>query len=138
MASNKRLEAWCEMIAAQDSDVQFVLGMEKGTAWETKPPYPDLEVAEAKDIHVRRIVFQDQLIRASMPETDESGYIRVARLVAELEDGQEIELSKTAEPASDDSPANPGNICCACETLIVDESEIVLYEGKPYHRRCMS
>lgn len=138
MTSEARLQAWCEMIMAHDSDVQFELGLKKGAVWDTKPPYPDLEVVETKDMHVRRIVMQESMLRARMPETDDEGYIKVSRLVAELENGQELELNRTAEPASDDSPDEPDNICRACDLQIVDDSEVVMHEGKPYHRRCMS
>lgn len=138
MTSERKLLTWSEMIAAQDSVIQIPLGVEKGSQWETKPPYPDLEAIAVKEKHVRRLVMQDITMMASMSETGEEGLIRVVRLVAELEGGEEIELSKSATPISSDEPAEPDYKCRACGAMIVDDSECIIHEGKPYHRRCMS
>jgi len=139
MPSEKKIERWCQMVSAVDSRVVFKLGMDEGVRWDTEPPYPELRLVEVEESHVRRTMLQRSIVEATEPETEDGVYLIVERLVAELEDGREVELQKYVGPVPEgQEPAHPGNVCRACEVEICDESEIVLYEGEPYHRRCMS
>lgn len=126
------------MIGAPDSAFEMRLGLTKGTQWGAPPPYPEVVIENAKETHVRRIVLQDLVVNASEPETEDSAYIHVQRLVAELEGGEEIELSRITTPAKqENAPALPSNVCRACETPIVSKSETVIVDGEPYHKRCV-
>lgn len=138
MISDDKLRSWCEMIAASDSKIEFPLGVEKGSVWQTKPPYPDLMAVDVEEIQVRRFMFQRLSVVARMDETDEEGHVQVSRLVAELENGAQIELSKIVEPVTNSEPSEDDNICRACDLPIVDETEKIFHDGRPYHRRCMT
>ncbi len=139
MISDVKLRRWCEMISAADSKFGFQLGIKHGTKWEVEPPYPDLEVASAKETHVRRLVLQELVVSASVPEDDDAADLVVTRLVAELEGGREVELNRHAQAAGEDVEAEiPMDVCCACGERICDPSIREMYEGKPYHKRCIS
>jgi hypothetical protein len=137
--SEEKIDRWCQMLSADDCAFSFGLGLQAGAKWEAHPPYPDLKLVSVVEPHVRRIVLQEAVLEVSDPETGDGAYLRMKRFVAELEGGQEMELNRVVEPVPDGSePALPGNVCRACDLEIVDESEVVMYEGEPYHRRCMS
>lgn len=137
MISDNKLQTWCGMIVADCDTIDIPLGLECGSKWNTKPPYPDLLATSVQEIQVRRIVFQEIIVAAEMTETDENGFIKITRLVAELESGNQIELSRVAEPASSDEAAMPNDICNACNGRIVDESETIIVDSLSYHRRCV-
>ena len=137
MISDDKLMSWCQMISSDCHTIDIPLGLESGSRWETKPPYPDLFAIDVKETQVRRVVLHEVVVAAEMAETEESGVIKITRLVAELEGGNQIELSRVAEPASSDEAAAPTDVCNACNGKIVDESETVMIDSLSYHRRCV-
>ena len=138
MISDEKGQRWCDMLAAADSRFEFRLGLdpESGVKWRGEPPYPDLVLREVKEVQVRRFVSQTITVSASVPEDADQADIIIDRLVAELESGEEVELARSARPAVGKEVLRP-NECRACSEVIVDDSEVVMYEGEPYHRRCM-
>lgn len=130
------MKRWCELLGASDSAFEFKLDIESGTRWETNPPYPDLCVRSVDMVHVRRFVVQRAVVTASVPEDFDQAEIVVQRLVAELENGQELEMMRDAYPAkSAEKSVDPG-VCESCGNNIVDEMDVIWIEEKPYHRRC--
>jgi len=136
-ASDEKIRKWIDMLSASDSSVLFELGIVKGTIWNTHPPYPELKAVETEEIQVRRFVKQKIVMEASAPEDDAAAHISVIRFVAELENGEEYELASMIEPASPDEVEYPEDICFGCGERIPDESEMVEYKKRSYHKRCM-
>ena len=135
---NQKLQYWANLIAARDTKVAFALGLKKGMKWDTEAPYPFMQVVDTREIHVRRFVAQNVTVEATA-EDGNRGFIKVQRFVAELENGEEVQLSISAIPASDkcDGEQAIDYFCRACDTEIKIKSERVVLDGKPYHRRCV-
>lgn len=129
------------MLASIEAPYEFTLGMGAGTRFPARPPYPDLAVLEADDVHVRRVVLQRVVVDASAPEDQGAKEHRqayeVLRLVAELEGGAEMEIHRTATEVSGskDRPIDPTR-CAACNRPI-PHGEGITASGRAYHRRCI-
>jgi hypothetical protein len=136
LISDEKLNRWCEIIGANDSAFEFNLGVEQGTQWQQKPPYPDLKVVDSSLVHVRRIVVQRVVLTASVPEDYDQAEIVVQRLVAELENGQELEMMREACPAKESEKVVDPGVCEACGQNIADELDTVWIGDMPYHSRC--
>lgn len=139
MISDKKLERWCELLGASDSKFVFQLGIDSGVRFDATPPYPDLVVQDSSIVHVRRVVVQEIVVTATVPEDHDQAEIMVQRLVAELETGQELELMRTAQPVAESEKNVDMSVCGACgEPLAgeIDEFNTVVIEDAPYHRRC--
>ena len=138
MPTDERIERWCQLLTAADSLFEFKLGLATGTSWKARPPYPNLKALGTKDVHVRRFVLQQLDLEVSVPEDDDVANIAVERLVAELEDGREVEIARTAKPATVQQSAIDNNVCPACDDQIVNMDDAQEHEGVLYHKRCMS
>jgi hypothetical protein len=118
--------------------VEIDLSVCAPTHWETSPPYPELKAVKASISHVRMIALQEITVEASEPESAIGGQILVQRLVAQLENNQEIELMRSAAPVTGEEAHIEDGICKACGVPFADESQIEIYEGEQYHKTCMS
>ncbi len=129
-------DTWAQLIAEPDR-YQMDLNMEDGTRWESKPPYPDMEVLSTSTTHVRRTVLQDVSVEVRADERQKIRRYIVRRLVAELENGEEIELQRFVIPATElPEDSIDLTICGSCGGRIPD-GDAEVHEGVAYHRRCM-
>lgn len=124
-----------EILGRTDCPYEFGLDLKNATVFEGKAPYPRLVVLNNETIHVRSIKWQVLDVRATMPETQKLENVRIMRLVAVLEGGGEVEMSRVALPADvvDDIPADPTK-CAACGGKIPVGSGVRGDDGKYYHR----
>lgn len=133
LASDSKTKKWIEFISADDSPYEFTLGLEKGTIWQGEDPCPNMQLTENKELHVRRFVMQKMKIVAGEGET---ALLNVDRLVAELEGGSEIELSRTVYRNEDDVIKKDENICESCGERIRTDDKVEI-DGCFYHSRCV-
>lgn len=127
-----------QLLAQPECPYEFSLGLEKGTKYPGKPPYPQLLVLESQDVHVREIRWQRIVVRAESPEVERKENVQVMRLVAVLEGGGEMEMSRMAMPIEvDEKPDADPTKCAACRTAIPPGAGVLGDDGLWYHRdRC--
>ena len=127
-----------QMLGSDSCPYEFNLELEKGTKYPGKPPYPELLVLSNDTAHVREIRWQRVVVRASIPETGKMDNVQIMRLVAVLEGGQEMEMSRIALPVDieNDTPEDP-TTCAACHGKIPHGAG-TKHEVKWYHTgRCL-
>lgn len=129
-------DKWAEMIAdanAYEMDSSVV----DGTKWEARPPLPDLAAFESREIHVRRLFVHQVAVEARADERGKVARYIVSRLVAETEENEEIEISRTVQPLVESQDSDVDfTVCGACGGNI-PEGMAEIYEGVAYHSRCM-
>jgi len=126
-----------EMMGSDECPYQLSLDLEKGTQFPGKPPYPQLTVVSNETAHVRELRWQNLVVKAMLPEIGKREDVRIMRLVAVLEGGEEIELSRVALPADvvEELPPDP-TTCASCGCKIPIGAG-VLVERKYYHHGCV-
>jgi len=136
------MKAWDELLGSIQAPYDIQLGLEPGTRFPARPPYPDLAVLEVDNVHVRQIVLQRMVVEATTPEdagvaSEPRKTYEVLRLVALLEGGAEMEIHRTAVEVkgTDDRPIDPTR-CAACNRPI-PYGEGVTVDGRAYHQRCV-
>jgi hypothetical protein len=133
-----RHQRWLEAVAAPAAPYEWFLGLAPGACLPAAPPWPDLEVLTCEEVHVRRLVWQTARVRASAAdEGAEACELTVGRLVAELEDDNEVEVQRFVVPADVAvAPAVDTAVCAACGGGII-AGEAVVSDVAAYHRHCL-
>jgi len=128
---------WTKVLGDINGPYEFDLGIGPGAEYEVPPPYPNLHVDLSECLHVRRTLVHVVDVTASAEERDRVEHIRIIRVVAETEDGSQIEFKRFAVPAQEenDQPVDT-SLCHACGGTI-PEGQHVIIEGKAYHKRCV-
>lgn len=123
-----------ELLGRQDCPYEFSVGLEQKTVYEGKPPYPRLIVLDNDSVHVREIRWQVLTVRATMPETGKTEDVRIMRVVAVIEGGEEVEMSRVALPADvvQDIHADPTR-CAGCKGKIPVGARVQGDDGRFYH-----
>lgn len=129
---------WADVIADMKSPYEFRLGLQVGAKFAARPPYPDLDVIGVEEVYVRRILLQQLVVSTSVPEDGGAvEHLEVQRLVAELEGGAEVEISRAARPLERQEIPVDKTTCAACRKAI-PHGEAVEHKGAAYHRgRCI-
>lgn len=125
-----------ELLGNKEGPFEFALGISSGTRFEGVAPYPDLEVVNSTEVHVRRMVWQVLDVSARLPERIDAEPLRICRLVAELEGGGEVEFERQILPL-DEMKIQEVNItkCAACLGNI-PEGDAIISDNIAYHQRC--
>lgn len=128
-----------EALGSANAPHDFRLDLEPGATLAAEAPWPVAEVISSSVAPVRRLVYQTLLLRCARPgEPDAPAEIVVlGRLVAELENGVEVEILRDALPADASDPAVDLSTCGACGGPIV-AGEARVEDGVAYHARCWS
>lgn len=133
------MRRWADVLGDVAAPYDLKLGLEPGTRFDARPPYPDVRILDVEEVYVRRVVLQRMLVAAFTPEDDGSPkeQLEVLRLVAELEGGEELEIHRTARPLEPkEVPADKGK-CAACGVAI-PHGEAVETEDGAFHPRCVA
>lgn len=114
---------------------RVTMGAEKGSVVTPEDPkYPKLEVVVSSVTEIKALFVH--VVKVVDPETGESAYIR--RIVADIGDGREMDI---ADPISLDAELTETGIdtttCAAGCGMHLDACDMVIVEGKAYHRFCI-
>lgn len=130
---------WLRLLGAAEAPHEYALALQPGDCVPAAPPYPDLRVTAVDTAYVRRVVMQT--ITATATAADEGAEaveVVVARLVAELEGGGEIEIQRLVGPAQAGA-ADEVDLtrCAACGRSII-AGEALVVGVRAYHPACVS
>ena len=125
---------WIPLLSAQEGPYSWTLKTAEGDRFICKPPYPTLEVTEVINAPVKELVWQS--IRARGDHANGSGEIIVGRLVALLENGNEVEMQRTAIGAAAVEPDKSPKECGRCGLKIWAGPRVDL-DGVYFHAGCV-
>lgn len=127
-----------DMLGSAECPYNFKLDLSKGTQYAGKGHYPRLTVLGNESVHVREVKCQVILVRAESPETGKTEEVQIMRMVAVLEGGTEMELSRMAVPSdiADRTKGDP-SICTSCRGRIPHGAGTKV-DDDWYHYGCVS
>jgi len=124
---------WLELF--ESSEYELPLEMTGGDQYRGGPGYPDATIRESELMIPTRTIVQ----RVELAATDSSGEreekIRIYRVLAELENGELVELTRKAVASEAPDPVDT-SVCAACLGKIPD-GQAKIQDGKAYHRICI-
>jgi hypothetical protein len=123
-----------ELLDSPECPYQFSLENKAGDECPGKPPYPAMMIISSTSTHVREVRLHSMRVRLHTPETESVQDMEIVRLIAVLEGGGEMEVSRSSFPAEivDNRPSDPTR-CAACGKEIPPGSGVA-YKGSMYHR----
>jgi len=111
----------------------FSPDLEAGDVLMGREEYPDIEVVNNELYDIQKI--QVQLLRVKDPGTGDDCIMR--RLIGVLHDGKQVDIGERfVVPSILVEHEMDVSKCNACFEKI-QEDELVIFEGKAYHDRCM-
>ena len=127
-----------DLVASPDAPYDFPLGgVDEGTVLAGQDEYPDLEVQSVEEVPVDRIVWQLLRVTTIEPEPDPGERLFVGRLVAVLQNGQEVEIGeRSVMPAELIETGVDTSRCEACFGAIRDNRYEII-DGHAYHNECV-
>jgi len=123
---------WLDLFGSVEYDLPLV--MQRGDAYQGGPGYPDAVIQSSELVEPDRILVQRVELAASDPSTDRRQKIRIYRVVAEMGDGEAVELTRKAVPSKAPEPVDQST-CAACLGQI-PEGQARIRDGKAYHPIC--
>ena len=124
----------CALIEA--GPYQFALDTKAGRQYCPEDPYPAIRITAVRDARVREWRWQTLTGRAGSPPDDRA--VRVLRLVAVLEGGEEVEVQRVAAVLTECAqvPMHAEGRCPACGGVVPEGTGVSL-EGTQYHLGCI-
>lgn len=119
-----------EMLNDRDAPYEIDLKIERGDRLRGEGHFPDLLVTQARVVDVKRMLWH--IVRVNTEDGDDYA---IGRLIAQTEDGEEIELDRQAIPTNAEAGARDRSICSACGMRILDEP--VWIGELRYHSACV-
>jgi hypothetical protein len=122
-----------EVLGSPEAPYPFVLRPEKGQQWHARPPWPDLVVLSNTVIRVSQIEWQRVVVRASTAENSRTEDVQVLRLVATLDGGAEVEMSRISLPAEIEGEEVVDPTKCAACGRGIPAGAGTEFDGRWYH-----
>jgi hypothetical protein len=137
-----RIQRWLEAIRSQATEYAFREGLSTGDVLRAPAPAPTLEVLATATLAVTAMKIHSVQVRASTTVDDPDGVpVHVLRLIAILEDGDEVEMLREAVAGESDHTEERGTPrCAACDGNIWDHDiagQAIAIDGVLYHRLCV-
>lgn len=137
-----RIQRWIEAIRSQATEYAFSEGLATGEVLRAPAPAPVLEVLATATLAVKEMRIHSVQVRAAKTVDDPDGVpIHVLRLIAVLEDGDEVEMLREAVAGESDHSEEGGTPrCAACDGNIWDHDisgQAIAIDGLLYHRLCV-
>lgn len=137
-----RLQRWIEAVRSQSTEYGFHNGLGTGDVLRAPAPAPTLEVLATATLAVKALRIHSVQVRAATAVDDPDGVpIHVLRLIAILEDGDEVEMLREATAGESDHTEERGTPrCAACDGNIWDHDiagQAIAIDGLLYHRLCV-
>lgn len=128
---------WSDIFGAADSPYEFPLGIEVGSEFQVPPPFPNAIIQSVTEMYMRRVIVQRIDLAASAEEQDRTENIRVLSVVLETEDGQQIELHRTAAPIEDLEASAVNRTTCESCGGHIPSGIARIYGRYAYHPQCI-
>ena len=126
-----------ELVEAQDSPYAFALGLEPGVKLQGTGHYPDLDVISVKEEPVKEIRWQLLKVKAEHPGQEGEEYLMVGRLVAVLENDNEVEVGeRVVLPADMVETGIDMTTCASCGRKNLQPDKMEVYRGQAFCPMC--
>lgn len=137
-----RIQRWIEAVRSQGTEYAFTEALTEGDVLRAPAPAPTLEVLATATLAVKALRIHSVQVRAAASVDDPDGVpIHVLRLIAILEDGDEVEMLREATAGESDHMDERGMPrCAACDGNIWDHEiagQAIAIDGLLYHRLCV-
>jgi hypothetical protein len=126
-----------DLIQSVEAPYAFATGLENGTVLKGRDHYPDLEIVSSSEVPVKDIRWQLLRVKAEHPNQDGSEQYLVGRLIAILENDEEVEVGERTCVLADivDTQIDI-TTCASCGRKNMDASVAKIHEGQAYCPVC--
>jgi len=127
---------WRDLIGDRSGPYGFSVDDEPGTIYAGAAPFPDLSLVKSITTPITALVYQTSEVEASADFSERRGRYYVGRLVAILENGQEVEFGREAIAVDAVKGGIDASFCDSCGRSI-PKGEAVVIDGCAYHAECV-
>lgn len=128
---------YSELVESHDAPYDFRLGLETGVILQGTGHYPDLEVQSVIEQPVKEIRWQLLRAKAEHPQQEGKENLIIGRLVAVLENGNEVEVGdRTVLPAEMVETGIDMTTCASCGRKNLQPNTMKVHEDSAYCPVC--